>query len=588
MRYVLPVLLLAALGGCVTPRTAVRDSAPVEVQILAINDFHGALEPPRLAVVAGGEPGSEQRIPAGGAAHLATAMARLRAGNANTISVAAGDLTSASPFVSSQFLDEPSIVALNMIGLDLNAVGNHEFDRGTSELLRLQNGGCVQHTALPACRVDKEFPGARFRYLSANVNAKSGGTLFPATALRSFGSGASKVQVGFIGLTLRETATLVAPDAVTDVTFADEAETINALVPRLRAEGADAVVVMIHQGVYTKVGYNDKSCGGVSGDLLPVLARLDPGIDVVVSGHTHAAYVCDYGKIDAARPYLVTSAGSRGMLVTNITLAIDPASRRVMRKSADNVIVASDPYDGPAGIVPVDAAFPVYPPDGAVKALVDRYVAAAKPIADRIAGRLGAPLQRARNTSGESQLGSLVADAQLAATNAEIAFMNAYGLRADLVPRTDGGVTFGQLYAVQPFGNVLQVKGLTGVQLRALLEQQFNSGSNTVDRPNMLHASRGFVYSYDLRRPAGERIIAMTLDGKPIEDGRVYRVGISNFLATGGDNFSVFEKGTDLTGGGTDDVASLEAYLKQGGNIAPPPLGRVTRVDAPVTPPPGD
>ncbi len=582
MRQAVLIPAVLMLSACVTPRPQPGSPLPVEVQILAINDFHGALEPPGLAVVAGGEPGAEQRIPAGGAAHLATAMARLREGRTNTISVAAGDLTGGTPFASSQFLDEPAVLAMNMIGLDLNAVGNHEFDRGTQELKRLQEGGCGKNTALTPCQVDKDFGGAQYRYLAANVKTAAGDTLFPATTLRSFGKGPGRVRVGFIGLTTRETATLVAPDAVADVTFADEAETINALVPRLRAEGADAVVLLIHQGVSTSVRYNDKSCEGLSGNLLPILAKLDPGIDVVVSGHTHNAYICDYTRTDATRPYLLTSAGSRGMMVTDITLAIDPRTRRVVSKRADNVIVASGAYDGPAGIVPVDAAFPVYPPDQAVAEMVSRYVTAAKPIADRVGGRLVAALQRARNTSGESQLGSLVADSQAAATGAEIAFMNAYGLRADLVPRADGTVTFGQLYSVQPFGNVLQVKGMTGAQLRILLEQQFASGTNTVARPNMLHASRGFVYSYDLRRPAGQRIVSMSLDGKPIEDARVYRIGVSNFLATGGDNFLEFRNGTDLAGGGTEDVVALEAYLMRAGTVAPPPLGRVTRIDAPA------
>lgn len=572
-------MLPLSLAACVTT-PVIR--APVEVQILAINDFHGALEPPKLSVLAGGSAGAEQRIPAGGAAHLASAMKRLRHGHANTISVAAGDLTGGTPFASSQFLDEPAVLAMNMVGLDLNAVGNHEFDRGTAELKRLQTGGCTKNTALSPCQVDKSFAGARYRYLAANVITTSGDTLFPATALRSFGTGATRVRVGFIGLTLRETATLVAPDAVSDVTFADEVETINALVPKLRADGADAIVVLIHQGVSTDVLYNDKSCAGLSGNLLPILARIDPGVDAVVSGHTHNAYICDYPRTDLSQPLLLTSAGSRGMMVTDIRLSIDPATRRVIGRNADNVIVASGPYDGPAGTVPIDPAFPVYAPDTAVKALVDRYVTAAKPIADRIAGKLGAPLQRARNTSGESQLGSLVADSQLVATGAEIAFMNAYGLRADLVPRTDGTVTFGQLYSVQPFGNVLQVKGMTGAQLRGLLEQQFESGSNTVERPNMLHASRGFVYSYDLRQPRGRRIVTLTLDGRPIVDNRIYRVGISNFLATGGDNFFAFKEGTDLPGGGMEDVVALEGYLKSMDTITSPSLGRVTRIDAPA------
>jgi 5'-nucleotidase len=581
MRKALSITLLLALSGCATLRTP--GAAPVEVQILAINDFHGALEAPRASVSATGPDGATIQVPAGGAAHLATAVAQLRKGNPNSITVAAGDLTGGSPFASSQFLDEPAVMALNMIGLELNAVGNHEFDRGPEELLRLQNGGCEKHTARAPCRVDGAFPGAQFRYLAANVRTAAGGTLFPATAMRSFGKGPNPVRIGFIGLTLKETPTLVVPSAVASLRFEDEAETINALVPKLRAEGASAVVVLIHQGVTTKVGYNDKSCGGVSGDLLPILAKLDPGVDVVVSGHTHAAYVCDHAQIDPSRPFLLTSAGRNGMLVSDITLAIDPKERRVVSRRADNVIVQGEGYTGAAGPVEVRLAFPQFARDPQVNSLVTRYVNAAQPIAQRVVGRLSGPALRDRNASGESNLGNLVADAQLQATGAEIAFMNSGGLRADLTPSADGSLTYGQIYAVQPFGNVLQVKGMTGAQLRAVLEQQFASGSNSVERPNMLQVSRGFTYSYDLRRPAGQRIITMSLNGGPIEDGRIYRVAVSNFLAAGGDNFTAFKAGTDL-GGNIEDVDAFEAYFASSTAISPPSTGRITRIDAPAAP----
>lgn len=570
-------LLPAALAACVTTPDARR---PVEVQILAINDFHGALEPPRASVTVNGPDGAAVAVPAGGAAHLATALARLRQGKANTITVAAGDLTGASPFASSQFLDEPAVLALNQIGLELNAVGNHEFDRGPEELQRLQNGGCAQHTARAPCRVDRDFGGAGYRYLAANVRTPTGETLFPATSLRTFGTGRNAVRVGFIGLTLKETPTLVVPSAVEGLTFADEAETINALVPRLKSDGADAVVVLIHQGVSTKVGYNDKSCGGVSGDLLPIVAKLDSRVDLVVSGHTHAAYVCDYAAIDPQRPVLLTSAGRNGMLVSDIGLSIDPVTRRVVAKRADNVIVQGTGYTGSSGPVAVNPALPVFPADPQVSALVARYVAAAEPIARRAVGKMTAPASRERNNSGESPLGSLVADAQLKATGAEIAFMNSYGLRADLVP-VDGTVTYGQLYAVQPFGNVLQVKGMTGAQIRAVLEQQFASGQNTVERPNFLQVSRGFAFSYDLRRPAGQRIVSVTLDGRPLDDARVYRVAVSNFLATGGDNFTAFRAGSDL-GGNIEDIDAFEAYFA-GAAVTPPATGRITRIDLPAS-----
>jgi len=581
------VAALAALSACAAPMAAPQHSAaPVRVKIIAFNDFHGALEPPRQAVPAAGADGAPVRVPAGGAAYLASAIDSLRSANPNHVVVSAGDLISASPLVSSQFLDEPTILAMNLIRLDFNAVGNHEFDRGRAELLRMQNGGCAQHTRLSPCLVDADFPGAGFRFLAANVTADGGATLFPAYGIRSFGSGPQEVRVGFIGLTLKETPTIVTPDGVAGLTFGDEAQSINALIPRLRAEGADAIVVLIHQGVSTEVGYNDKSCAGMDGDLMPILARLDPSVDLVVSGHTHNAYICDHGRIDPSRPFLVTSAGRNGTLLTDIDLTIDPARGRVLERRADNVIVQSEAYTGSSGPIEVTDAFPRFAPHPAVAALVQRYAAAAAPIARRVVGRLGGPALRESTAAGESVLGDLVADAHLAATStpetggARIAFTNAAGVRADLVPAADGGVTYGQLFAAQPFGNSLVVKSLTGRQIRAVLEQQFASGTNTIARPNMLLPSRGLTYGYDLARPPGERIIDLRLDGEPLGDDAVYRVTMNSFLATGGDNFTVFRDGTDPLGG-PQDIDALERYLTESGRLVPPAPNRITRLSPP-------
>lgn len=586
MRKLTALAALAALSGCVAPRTSEQATNPVVVKIIALNDFHGALEPPRLTVQAPTPDGQTVRVPAGGAAFLASAVQSLRAANPNHVTVSAGDLISASPLASSQFLDEPTIHAMNLIGLDFNAVGNHEFDRGRAELLRMQNGGCAQHTQLPPCRVDADFPGARFKFLAANVGTEEGTTLFPASAIRSFGNGRREVRVGFIGLTLEETPTVVTPAGVAGLSFADEADSINAQIPVLRAEGADAIVVLIHQGVTTDVGYNDKSCAGMSGDLMEILARLDPAVDLVVSGHTHAAYVCDYGRVDPSRPFLVTSAGRSGTLLTDISLTIDPRAGRVLERRADNIIVQGEGYQSSSGPVEISELYPRFPSDPAVAALVDRYATAAAPIAQRIVGRLDGPALRQPTPSGESVLGGLIADAQLAATSspqtggAQIAFTNAGGLRADIVPAADGGVTYGQLFAAQPFGNSLVVKSLTGRQIRAVLEQQFDSGSNTVARPNMLIPSHGLTYSYDLTRPPGQRILDLKLDGAALGDDTRYRVAMVSFLATGGDNFTIFRDGVDPLGG-AQDVDALEAYIAASGRLTPPAPNRITRLSPP-------
>lgn len=573
-KRVLAAAAALLLGGCATtgPRPA---TAPVEVKLIAFNDFHGNLEPPKQSIDAPRREEGSARVPAGGAAWLASAIARLRSANPNNAVVSAGDMIGASPIVSAVFLDEPTIHAMNLIGVDFNAVGNHEFDKGRDELLRMQKGGCAKNSGRQPCAVEP-FPGARFTFLAANVRTEDGSTLFPGYGLRSFGTGRSRVKVGFIGLTLRETPTMVTPSGVAGLTFADEAETINALVPKLRSEGADAIVVLIHQGLSTKVGYNDKDCGGVDGDLLPILAKLDPAVDMVISGHTHNAYVCDYGRIDPSRPMLVTSAGKYGTMVTDIGLTIDPAAGKVLAKRADNLIVQSEAY----GNVALSDRYPRYEPDPAVAAIVKRYADKAAPLANRVVGRVTGPALRTRSPSREMVLGDIIADAHLAATRASgarIAFTNEYGVRADLQPAADGSVTYGQLFAIQPFGNTLAVKSLTGRQVRALLEQQFDSGSNTLASPNMLLPSANVRYAYDLSKPAGQRILDLMVDGKPIDDDAVYRVAMNGFLATGGDNFTLFKEGTDPAGGPLD-LDALEAWITGSSPLTPPAMDRIRDV----------
>lgn len=568
---------LLALGGCAT--TGPRSAAPVEVKLIAFNDFHGNLQPPKSSIDHPAPGPHAVRVPAGGAAYLASAIQSLRARNDNALVVSAGDMIGASPLVSALFLDEPTIHAMNLIRVDYNAVGNHEFDRGQAELLRMQKGGCEKHGVRQPCAVEP-FSGARFNFLAANVVRPDGATLFPGYAIRSFGKGRGQVKVGIIGMTLKETPTVVTPAGVAGLSFRDEAETVNALIPRLRAEGADAIVVLIHQGAYSKLGYNDQSCGALEGDLLPILDRLDPAVDAVISGHTHHAYVCDYGRINPARPILLTSAGSYGRLVTDISLTIDPAAGRVTSKRAENLIVQGEAFTGSRGATPLTDAVPRYAPEPAVAALVERYSKAAEPIAARAVGRLDGPALKENDEDGESVLGNLIADAQLAATKgpadggARIALMNPGGIRADLVPAADGGISFGQLFAAQPFANMLVVKSLTGRQLRALLEQQFASGSNTADNPYILSPSHNLRFAYDLSKPEGGRIVLVTVDGQPVRDEAVYRVAMNSFLASGGDNFTLFREGADPTGG-LQDVDALEAYIAAAGSLAPPALGRV-------------
>ena len=547
------------LAGCSTsPRTVAPPTPPappVEVQIIGINDFHGNLETPSASPSMRMADGTVLKGRLGGAAALGATIRRLR--QAYSITVSAGDLIGASPLVSAYFLDEPTIQAMNAIGLSLNAVGNHEFDKGGAELLRMQNGGCEKHTTRVPCRV-KPFGGASFQFLAANVR-RSGNqtTILPASAVREFGP----MKIGFIGMTLKETANLVTPAGVAGLTFADEAETANALVPTLKAQGVDTIVLLIHQGGKPSETFQQTGCEGLTGGIVPIMDRLDPAISIVVSGHTHYAYACEVERGGAKR--LLTSAGRNGYLVTDIRLTFDPVTRSMTRRSAINV--------------------PVKPTQGAddgVATLVAKYAAAAAPAAARAVGKLkgNAPYSEMYD---ESPASNLIADAQLAATrskdrgSADISFINSTGVRTSITPAPDGTVTYGQIFATQPFGNNLVVKSLTGAQLKALLEQQFVAENGKTQVGSLLVPSANFRFSYDLSRPEGQRIVSMAVNAKPIRPDAVYRVSVNNFLASGGDGFSVLNEGTDTFDAGLD-LDALEAWL--GTNPTAPSVGRTRNV----------
>jgi 5'-nucleotidase len=576
MRQIFIASALLALSGCATTQGLTEVAEPVNVRIIGFNDFHGALDPPKAATEITNAAGEKVRIPSGGVAYLASAIDSLKADAPNNVVVAAGDLIGASPLSSSLFLDEPAIMAMDMVGLEFNAVGNHEFDRGAQELLRMQNGGCEKFTKAEPCRIDNPFPGAKFRQLAANTIKADGTTLFPPFALKSFGTGSAKVTIGFIGMTLEGTANIVSAAGIKGIRFTDEADTANALIPQLKAAGADVIVVLVHEGVNNGSDINNPKCDGVSGTLFGIIERLDPVVDVIVSGHTHQAYVCDYGNLNKDRPILLTSAGSRGQVVTGIDLKIDPAGGKILSKSARNIVVQSEAFTGSRGPVALADGYPKFAPRADLAAHVARYRDAAKADESRIIGTLSGPASRDGGKNGESVLGNLIADAQLAATTgaddgaAQIAFMNPGGLRADVVPAADSNVTFGSVFSAQPFGNILMVKSFTGKQLRELLEQQF-SDPNSI---RILSPSTGFRFGYDLSRPAGQRVVFATLNGTAIADDKSYRVAASDFLSNGGDSFAAFIQGTNPVVG-SSDLEAFIAFVGRPGMTVLPLLDRV-------------
>jgi 5'-nucleotidase len=546
-----------AVSACAThverPTPAPVAQAPVEVQILAFNDFHGNLETPAPVEVTEAD-GTKHKIVTGGVAHLAAALQRLRAGHPNTVTASAGDTIGASPLISANYLDEPTIDAMNLLGLEFNSVGNHEFDRGADELKRMQAGGCAKYTRRVPCAVEP-FGGAKFRYLAANVVQADGSTIFPPYAIKQVGP----IKIGFIGMTLKGTQNLVTPSGVRGLTFKDEAETANALVPQLKAQGADAIVLLIHQGGKTPNYTAGNTCDGLYGDILPILGKLDPAITTVVSGHTHWAYVCR-GTPQVGSGRLLTSAGKYGYFVTDLRLEFDPATHRLLSQDARNIVVGNGEHGD----------------DAAEKALVSRYGAAIAPIANRIIGHLGAPAPNSIDDA-ESPAADLIADSMLAATRApemggaQLALVNATGVRVSLAA---GDIEYADAFSMMPFGNNLVVMTLTGAQLRQAIEQQYAQPIRAgLTRPAALATSEGFTYTVDLSKPAGSRVVDMRLNGKSVAPAAKYRVVVNNYLASGGDSLTAFTAGTDITDTGIIDLDALVGWIAPG--RTPPQPNRI-------------
>ena len=560
MKKTLLVLAALALAIAVAPlagaagdpsESGVANATTTEIQILGLNDFHGQLEEPAGS---GGRIGTTN---AGGVEYLATHVRNLRATNPNTLFVSAGDMIGATPLLSALFHDEPSIEAFNLMGLDYAAVGNHEFDEGVDELQRMQNGGCHP---VDGCQDGDGFAGASFQYLAANVTYKdSGKTIFPAYAIEKFNG----VKVAIIGMTTEATPSVVSPGAIASVDFADEAATVNALVPELKKQNVETIVVAVHEGGSVSGPLNEttiNSCNTPVGAMPAVAAALDDEVDVVVSGHTNWAVNCVIdGKI-------VTGAASAGRLVTDIDLTVSRASKDVVSATVNNRIITRDVAKA-----------------ADLTALVTKYRTLSAPLANRVIGKITAAITRAANAAGESALGDVIADAQnydaqQAGTGSQIAFMNAGGIRADLTyPSSpagegDGNVTFGEAFTVQPFGNTLVTMTLNGAQIDALLERQFTGGIG------VLQVSAGFAYTRSTSAPAGEKVSNITLNGMPVSPGTSYRVTVNSFLADGGDGYAVLREGTDRVAGNVDTNAFENYLVANPAGVAPGPQNRITLV----------
>lgn len=570
MAFVAATLTAVPLSAEAKAAKKPRPKPDVQVQLLAFNDYHGHLEASGPGTVVT-DPAVPAGVAAGGSEFLSTHLAELRAGHRNSLTVAAGDLIGGSPFLSGLFHDEPSVESLNALGLDVSSVGNHEFDEGVTELLRMQRGGC--HPMDGCYFPDEPFAGADYKWLAANVKNKRGKTPLPPYWVKKM----QGVKVGFIGMTLEGTDALVAQAGIQGWDFKDEVKTANALVPKLRRQGVQAVVVLLHEGGAQTGLYDD--CVGISGPIVDIAENLHPEIDAIVTGHTHQPYNC---SIDDPRgnPRPVTSAFSFGRVISELNLFLNPKTGEVKR--AKTTVVNH--------VVTQDVA-----PDSVLTGIINKWKAISDAVGARVIGQISAPILRRGDRQLESDLGNLVADAQLWATadsGAQIALMNPGGLRQDLFydspPGTGGEVTFKEAFDVQPFGNLLSTIPMTGQQVITALEQQCQplGGSRTF---LFLGVSEGLTYTLD--RTIGVSgttpvctsvsVTNVQLNGVPLDPAATYQVTVNNFLVDGGDNFSVFaEVDPSLRVGGGIDLDAFEDYLAEFSPVAPPGIDRVTEVFA--------
>ncbi|MEV4437666.1 bifunctional metallophosphatase/5'-nucleotidase [Streptomyces sp. NPDC049577] len=592
-RLALTTTVLAASAGAVVTSVAVTPAGAatprhhgnrtVDVQLLSFNDFHGNLEPPQgsSGTVAETQPdGTKKVIPAGGVEYLANSLRTARKGHPYTVTAAAGDIVGASPLLSGLFHDEPTIEAMNKLGLDVTSVGNHEFDEGRAELTRMQKGGC--HPKDGCYEKGKTFKGADFPYLAANVTDEKTGKpiLKPYTVWQHNG-----VKIGFIGVTLKGTPDVVTAEGVKGLKFGDEVETINKYAKELDRQGVKSIVALIHEGGLPSSGSYNYNCdtpgpgAGISGPIVDIAKKITPKVDALVTGHTHAAYTCTIPDPSGA-PRTVTSAASFGRLYTDTTLTYDRRTKDIVRTSVKSPRTGNH-------VVNRDQ-----PKAADMTSLIQRWNKLAAPVADKPVGYISADVNGRGSEAYEKPLGDVIADAQLEGLapagkgGAQITFMNPGGIRSDLAYKAsgaegDGVVTYGEAFTVQPFTNMMKSFDLTGAQLIAALQQQV-SGPNQAE-PKILQVSKGLTYTLDLTKTGADRIVtsSVKLNGQPIDPAKTYRVAANEFLAGGGDGFPAFKEGTNKLVGPSDldvFIAYLGAHSSKGAPLAPPAPERITVV----------
>lgn len=556
MKKMFPLLGLSLLlASCDTFGTPAKSSTPVNVTIVGLNDFHGNLNPTAYTAIQVPNPNDATKLvglPTGGIEVIGTYLAQERAKTPNLAFIGLGDIIGASPVDSSLLRDEPTLLAMNKLGMRLSALGNHEFDQGLKELQRLQNGGCDSNDMVKACKFQNPYPGAGFKYIGANVlNQTTGKTVFEPYQILDLGG----AKIAFVSSVTKTTPNIVSPDGVAGLSFTDEADAINKWIPEIKEKGADAIVALIHEGA------ENTDCAALSGAIVDITKRLDKAVNVVMSAHSHKEYNC---QVDGRT---VIQGDFYGHMLQRVDLTVTPSTGKVEVQAA-NVLMDTRTLTKNAEMT----------------SIVSKAADLTKTIKQVAVGTLASDkITQLGNAAGESALGDVIADAMLAATRAQgtqIAFMNPGGIRADLIASAAGNtVTFGDLYAVHPFGNTLTVMDLTGTQIKALLEEQFDN-NGIAGKTRILQVSNGFSYSYDATAAKGSRVDAssLKLSGEPLDPAKTYRIVTNSFLAGGGDAFATFKSGTNVMQLlNLIDVDVLGNYVKANAGLVGGPQNRITK-----------
>lgn len=553
---VLATTLLATTATSLSGVANAESQDTVSVRLLAFNDLHGSLRPPE-GVRSEIRQADGSLTPAGGAAYLAAYVTQLRSQATNSLLYSVGDNWGSSALESAMFNDEPTVELLNRMKIDASAIGNHELDKGLAEFRRMQSGGC---SAVDACTFSPSFDGANFPLMAANMTYTNGA---PATLPFTVNM-VDGIPLGVIAISPANTSQIVTPGGIADLQFGDEVEAINRTADVLDFFGVKAITVLLHRGDEPAVEGGPNDCNVESGPARDIALRASPKVDVIFTADSHQQYNCEFPD-PAGNPRVVMQGASHGRIVSVADVTIDRNTREVVRDqtSAFNQIVTHD-----------------ISPDPDIQALADRAWSEASESAQRPVGTITADLTRDRVPSGESTLGNLVADAQLAAGStrgAQLALTNPGGMREDLDFGTSGQITYRQAYGVQPFGNSLEVLSVTGAVLKDALEQQFQIDLDGTATERILSPSAGFTYAMDRRAAPGSRISEMRLNGQDIAPDGVYSVVVNKFLAEGGDGFTALKNSTQMTGAG-NDLDALTALFAAGSPVSPPATDRIRTI----------